>query len=598
MFKKSIRNRLIVLLLITTIIPFGASILITYYHTKESFKDLVVQENTNLLYQGKINLENYLSDLNGLTLSIYNNPEFMNYLRSSNKESNYININVVKNVLQTILYAEENIKQVTLSLPSDNRKVTASKRSTVVFSNEVSLAISPAFQDAEASPFNLHIEANGGQGVANDNSIYVHRVLTNVPSDQVLAYITLKVSLDKVMDLGENLYNNEKEEFYIISSEGSFLFNSEEISEDTDISWVDYLLEDQDIQIKPVAWHDETFNGVMLYERVAPSVGGWFLVKRVPNTTLYESAFNVTKINIMFGVIGLSLVILSTLFISFKITSPIRVLLHNIQQVEEGNMKVKIQPLGTDEIGILGNRFQQMMDKLNHLINREYKLKLENKTNQLKVLQSQINPHFLFNSLQSIGTVALKNNVPQVYSLINHLSKIMRYGMNVEEDLVPLKKEINYTKAFLHLQKERFGDSLEYHLYIDEKLMHVHVPKMILQPIIENYFKHGFEQREGAGEIAIYVERIVNYLEIKIIDNGTGISEKRMKEIEARFLYERLHSEREDSNIGLKNVHERLRLYYNDLASFTLTNREEGGLVVTIKLPMNVVGEKLESVNH
>ncbi|WP_096155457.1 MULTISPECIES: sensor histidine kinase [Bacillus] len=596
MFKKSIRNRLIVLLLIATIIPFGTSIIITYYHTKESFKDLVVQENTNLLYQGKINLENYLSDLNGLTLSVYNNPEFMNYLRSSNKEANYLNINVVKSVLQTILYAEENIKQVTISLPTDNRKVTASKRSTVVFSNEVSLAISPAFQDALDSPYNIYIEAKNGQVNQSDNSIYLHRVLTNVPSDQVLAYITLKVSLDKIFDLGENLYNPETEELYIISSERDFLYSSVTLEKNGEYTWIDYLQNDE-ANTGSITWQDEAFNGVMLFQQVPPSVGGWLLVKRVPYTTLYESAFNVTKINILFGLIGLSLVILSTLFISFRITSPIRVLLQNIQQVEEGNMKVKIQPLGKDEIGILSDRFQQMMDKLNHLINREYKLKLENKTNQLKVLQSQINPHFLFNALQSIGTVALKNNVPQVYSLINHLSKIMRYGMNVEEDLVPLKKEINYTKAFLHLQKERFGESLDYHLYVDESLLHVHVPKMILQPIIENYFKHGFENRDGVGEIVIYVEKAVNYIELIVIDNGTGISEERMKEINAHFMHETLQPEREDSNIGLKNIRERLRLYYNDLASLSLTNRQEGGLVVTIKLPMNVVGEKYESFN-
>jgi two-component system sensor histidine kinase YesM len=120
-----------------------------------------------------------------------------------------------------------------------------------------------------------------------------------------------------------------------------------------------------------------------------------------------------------------------------------------------------------------------MIGKINHLINREYKLELENKTNQLKALQSQLNPHFLYNALQSIGTLALKKNVPQVYSLVTHLSKIMRYGMNMDEDMVPLTKEIDYIKAFLLLQKERFGDQFEYSLQFDKEDLTIRVPKMI-----------------------------------------------------------------------------------------------------------------------
>ncbi|MFK4996656.1 sensor histidine kinase [Bacillus sp. N9] len=132
----------------------------------------------------------------------------------------------------------------------------------------------------------------------------------------------------------------------------------------------------------------------MIYNKIADSAGGWMLIKRIPYTTLYESAIQVALINILFGVIGLCLVILATFFVSFKITSPIRVLLEQIRQVEKGNMNVNFQSLGNDEIGYLGARFKEMIAKMNRLINREYKLEIENKTNQLKVLQSQINPHF------------------------------------------------------------------------------------------------------------------------------------------------------------------------------------------------------------
>jgi two-component system sensor histidine kinase YesM len=292
------------------------------------------------------------------------------------------------------------------------------------------------------------------------------------------------------------------------------------------------------------------------------------------------------------------LVVLATLFVSFKITSPIRILLQNIEQVEKGNMKVPVQSFGSDEIGILGYRFQQMIERINHLITREYKLELENKTNQLKVLQSQINPHFLYNALQSIGTVALKNKVPQIYSLITHLSKIMRYGMNMEEDLVPLRKEINYTNAFLLLQKERFGENLDYTVDVDENVQEVQVPKMILQPIIENYFKHGFDSREGVGSIRLKCCRENDEIVIKISDNGIGVTENRLNEIYEHFKDEALNKKGKETNIGLKNVYVRLKLYYNLQADLKLENQEEGGFMVTMRLPIWMEGEGNESNHH
>ncbi|KMJ59057.1 histidine kinase [Bacillus sp. LL01] len=597
MFKKSIRNKLIVLLLIITILPFGTSIIITYYQTKEAFKDLVVQENSNLLYQGKINLQNYLAELNGLTLSLYNNPDFINYMRAPDNEDNYITIGMVRNVLQTILYAEDNITRVQISFAEDKRGITASKRSTVVFSDRVSNAYEEAYKRAQLSPYNYNIETDQLQ--QGRNMIYVHRVLRNVPSERVLAFITLEVGTEKILELSENLFSKETEEFFILSPTGDLIYSSNPgvAANQEEQQWIPAIMK-SDMEKGTMEWENGEFQGVMMFDRTDLAVGGWILVKRVPYTTLYDNAFVVTKINILFGVIGLCLVILASLIVSFKITSPIRVLLQNIQQVKEGNMKVQFESLGNDEIGILGYRFKQMMERINMLINREYKLEIENKTNQLKVLQSQLNPHFLYNALQSIGTLALKNNVPQIYTLLTHLSKIMRYGMNMDEDMVPLKKEINYLKAFLLLQKERFGEHFDYTFDVEEEALDIEVPKMIMQPIIENYFKHGFDIRDGVGKIEISGEIVEEYLHLTIRDNGAGVSESRLNEIYKLLTEGNPDPEAEETHIGLRNIYTRLQLYYDNLATLRLENHQDGGFMVTLKLPLNIGGEQGEGDHH
>ncbi|WP_078549642.1 sensor histidine kinase [Litchfieldia alkalitelluris] len=607
MFKKSIRNKLIFLLLLATIIPFGTSIYITYVHTKESITNQVVEENSNLLYQGKVNLESYIRELNGLTLSLYNNPDFMNYMRSAHKENNYMTIGTVKSVLQTILYAEDHIDRVYISFLDENKLVSISKRSTVAFSSNIKETYLEYYQKTKDSPFNMHIEPihyqYGDDSLVKPrpkNVFSIHRAFTNIPSKDILAYISLEVSPDEIFNISENLYNREREEFYILSPHGKLVYSSNVKITDNEVNqeWISELLATEP-ESGTKEWNEDQFHGMMIYDKMDNSAGGWILIKRIPYSTLYESALSVTKINILFGIIGLLLVILATMFVTFKITSPIRILLQNIQQVEAGNMQVQFSSLGgKDEIGILGERFKGMIEKINDLINREYKLELENKTNQLKVLQSQINPHFLYNALQSIGTIALKNKVPQIYTLITHLSKIMRYGMNTDEQLVPLIKEINYTKAYLLLQKERFGDNLDYLVDVHEDVMQVIVPKMVIQPIIENYFKHGFDIREGIGKIRLRCSRDESFLQIEIRDNGLGISENRLNEIHQHFEEGIQKLDGEESNIGLKNVYVRLKLYYNGEASLQLKNRDSGGLKVIIRLPITLKDGENESDNH
>lgn len=604
MKKTSIRNKLIVLLLLITIVPFGTSIVITFFYTKESLKDEFVEENVNLLYQGKLNIEGYMGELKNLTLSFYNNMDFMRYMRNNpDFDKDYLAKESFKSVILTILYAEENINRVNIALMDNHHNISVSKKSAVVFSSLNQNLNQDMYEKALNNPYRIHIEPmevlqeeNIIENSKRRNDMFtLHRALIDVPSDDLLGYISLDIDSEHLLGIAEKLYVKDKEEFYILSPEGELIFRSNnEVNENQ--QWITSLIKNN----KPngmMEWKKDSFHGLMIYETLDESSGGWILVKRIPFTSVFESALSVAKINILFGVIGLILVIMATLFVSFKITSPIRVLLQNIKQVESGNMNVQFDSLGNDEIGTLGERFKEMIAKINHLINREYKLEIENKTNQLKALQSQLNPHFLYNALQSIGTLALKNNVPQVYTLVTHLSKIMRYGMNIDEDLVPLTKEIDYTKAFLLLQKERFGDQFEYTLQVNKEDLFITVPKMILQPIIENYFKHGFDRSsDKIGHLTIIVKREQNQLVMTVQDNGNGITEMRLNEI-----YQSLNQDHQrklsGTNIGLRNVYLRLKLYFGEQASLLIENHEDGGTLITIKLPVETGGPVNES-NH
>jgi two-component system sensor histidine kinase YesM len=231
-----------------------------------------------------------------------------------------------------------------------------------------------------------------------------------------------------------------------------------------------------------------------------------------------------------------------------------------------------------------------MVETINDLIERKFRLELENKSTQLKVLQSQINPHFLYNAFQSIGTLALKHKAVEVYSLLTSLSHIMRYSMNMKEDIVSLKQEVDHVKAFLSLQKQRFGSKFEYELNIEKEAELMRIPKMILQPLVENSFKHGFETRTGSGKLFISAELNGEELILTVSDNGKGIGEQELNQLKTRL---QQSYNQTDEHIGLQNIYERLRIYYGDHASMQISSQENHDFTVVIKL--TTIEEKRDS---
>lgn len=258
--KRSIRNKLIVLLLLATVLPFGTSIIVTYFYTKDSLTDRVIQENSNLLYQGKVNLENYIHKLNELSLSLYNNPDFMNFMRSSKDRKYYYSIDIVKNVILTILYADDQIDRVHIAFANDDRVISASRRTTVVFSKAIKEDNQLAYKMAKNSPTHMYMEPLQSQSFnTTDKSkdvITLHRAFTNTPSREVLAYISLEIYPDAFYEISENMYNKETDEFYIFSPDGQIMYSSTNVEGLSKSEWVKDILQREE-EKGTIEWKDE-----------------------------------------------------------------------------------------------------------------------------------------------------------------------------------------------------------------------------------------------------------------------------------------------------------------------------------------------------
>lgn len=589
MIRNSIRNRLIIFLLAATIIPISTSMVITYFFTKQSISGETIASNSNLIYQGKTNIMNYLKVIEQNSLSVYNDTTLYKIIESG--DSDYLSISEISRGLQTLFNSVKEIRQTYLYIAKSDRSFSILLGNPLRNEGQAD-KYHPDMRNTEVrlEPTHLiHDYKMGGIFYLPPSSVItLHRSIRNALTQQELGILSIDFSADVIRSISEQLYTPGQDELYILDSDGTVVYGTDPatVGHVLHEEWVDHLLAMPDNK-GSFEWKSKPFSGIHIYERMSTPYMNWTLVKRIPYESLYKNARELTKINTLIFSLFLIVVISATLYISFRFTAPIKNLIGYINKIQTGNMQVDIQVNSNDEIGILARRFRLMMQTINNLILSEYKLDLANKTNQLKALQAQINPHFLYNSLQSIGTLALQHQAPKIYSLLSSLAKMMRYSMNTNETIVPLKQELDHVKSYLQLQMQRFENDLSVSFEVGDNTLDIEVPKMILQPLVENYFKHGFDPREKSNRMLVAGKLTDNrLLQLIVEDNGKGMAAEQLVKLQKQ-LNKHISAEAEPSeSIGLLNVSSRLRLYFPG-AMMSVEACHPTGLKVTITIPLH-----------
>ncbi|WP_442602536.1 cache domain-containing sensor histidine kinase [Paenibacillus sp. KN14-4R] len=593
--KRSIRNKLIVFLCLATIVPMVTFIMITYHNVKNNVQNTSVQQNSNLIFQGRTNIENYMNILNQISLSVYNDPIYYSAgtqtlykiiingpIESENANEIYRSMlflnRSVKEIYQTRLYIAKG-DQTYLMMEGLGKVADGDKLSTTVSTSRPT--VDP--------PHISHQNGTGSYPYFDPGIVMTfHRPLFELPSDKLVGSLSLDVRMNVINQICEQLYDKQHEQLYVLDEKGTVIYSPlpEQIGTVLSEAWVQHVQGVTDGK-GSFAWNQDHFSGLHVYEKITTPYMNWTLVKRIPYDFLYQDARHLTQINVLLGIVFLIVIIAATLTISIKITSPIKKLIASIRKVEPGNLDVVIDVSSQDETGQLAKRFNQMMQMINDLIVREYRLELANKTYQIKALQAQINPHFMYNTLQLIGTLALQHDAPKIYTLITSLGRMMRYSMNTHETIVPLAREIDHVKAYLGLQKQRFDEQLDVVYTLDERYDSILVPKMTLQPIVENYFKHGFLQNDSRIEISS-TPGVEGFLLIRIADNGKGMDPARLNSIQQTL--DKCTGEMEvvesQESIGLLNVVSRLKFHFGPEAYLLLESPAAGGLIVNLHIPL------------
>ena len=317
---------------------------------------------------------------------------------------------------------------------------------------------------------------------------------------------------------------------------------------------------------------------------------GWKLVGVTPSAALGIDGIKFRFFVLFVADLFLFLLAMINAFISDKISNPIKRLDGSVREIESGNLDVEIVPSGSYEVEHLGKSIKNMLGRIKVLMSDLVAEHNAKRKSEFDTLQSQINPHFLYNTLDIIVWMIENENSDKAVNIVTALAKFFRISLSKGKNIITVKDEVEHVRNYLMIQNMRFKNRFEYTIDVDEKVLSYSSLKLMLQPLVENAIYHGMEFMDGDGEIDVKVFKEDNSLYFTITDNGLGMSEDMVETLLSKDFV----PSKKGSGIGVKNVNERIKLYFGSEYGLKVESEPDEGTKITIHLPAVVYGENDE----
>lgn len=320
---------------------------------------------------------------------------------------------------------------------------------------------------------------------------------------------------------------------------------------------------------------------------------GWKIIGKVFVEDI--NSYSQTLQSYYFTLIAVALVIalLLSIFLAGSILRPIKRLLEGIDTFQKGQLDVDVHVEADNELGLLTTSFNKMTKRIKALVEANKQSERNKRKSELEALQAQINPHFLYNTLDSIVWMGEAGRSDEVVKMTSSLAKLFRISISKGQEYITLKQEIEHVESYLVIQKMRYGDKLNYEMNVDPRLLSERVIKILIQPIVENAIYHGIKQLPGEGLIQIRVYKEVDdvtfkeYIHIEIEDNGMGMDKEKI----GKLLRGEITPESKGNGVGVYNVDQRIKLYYGEEYGLLIGSELFEGTLVTLRLPFSKGGQ-------
>jgi len=569
----SFRNKLIVSFILVSLLPVVIVQMISYYVSSAAMRNKIdVLVHANLLQTSK-NLDTSLQAYGDIVQQIITNDDLIDLINSINEQHDDVELSKRKlvNMLVGYSYAKSGIRSVTIftvggSIISYDRQ-TGSPYSNL-WSGIQEPSDLPIYQEAMRRPGRIVSEPEKIDSINNKEQYGFH--LASKINDYH------RYSLDDIGVVVITVYESILADAINLSESGS---NAAQSFEN-----LNFLVNGEEMIVSSP---DKGAIGMKITDVIGASTitnvylnaaSGMKIYNLIDQQALFREMFAMKRLTILTGLLAIVLSSALIFILSERLFASIRNIVSAMKVAQNGVLNVQVEnQISRDEISLIASSFNKLMFRINELMTETKEATEKQKNAEIRALEAQINPHFLYNTLDSINWLAIEKDEHQISLMLKELAQILRYSIKDSNKLVTVREELEWMERYIYLQQQRFRSSFICRIHCPSELMGYRIPKLLLQPILENAIIHGFEGRKSGGELLVSIsipsERIM-LIEVK--DNGKGIDEIKRGSIVNG-----------GSGIGLANVIERMEIYYKHQAIFELESEPGVGTTVRMMLPIS-----------
>lgn len=409
--------------------------------------------------------------------------------------------------------------------------------------------------------------------------ITLSRALVNNQTGEREGLFFVDLNYSAISDLCNNNSIEEKGYIFVLDAEGNIVYHPKQqlMYGGLKTENIDAIMECREDSLIIDEGGDSK-----LYTMSKSKKTGWTVVGAAYTSELLKNNEQAQMWYLLVASILLLAVIGISSIISREITKPIRSLRDSMRKVQNGQFDTHVEVITENEIGSLGRSFNLMTSEIQALMEQNVYEQKQKRKSELKALQAQINPHFLYNTLDSIIWMSEAGENDEVVEMTSALARLLRQSISNDQEEVELEKEIEYVKNYLTIQKMRYKDKLEFFIYVDPRVAHVPIIKLVLQPLVENAIYHGIKYKETKGNLKIYARPVDGRVEIVVADDGIGMDEDVMEHI-----FDEHRKEQKRNGVGVPNVQKRLKLQYGSEYGIRYESVKGAGTKAVITIPVD-----------
>lgn len=573
---KSIQSSIIFGFLGVISVTLFVSIMLSYTFSSAAIESNSRDYTFKLIEQVNSNIEYYIKDMDNISKSLSFNYDVNDFFServvlTTNQREEYAN----KIGLQftRIMESRTDISYISIFGEDSSRYLSSTTKKLNEYAD---IKSQEWYKNTVNKEGETRISASRVQNIYEGEYPWVvslSKLLKSIDGTEDVGVLLIDLNYSVIDEICNKIKIGERGYIYIIDNNGDIVYhpNQQLIYSNVKKELISEVLSMNDDSIIVGEGDD-----AKMYTVKSSDYTGWTIVGVAYLDELFSNKEEVQLSYVLAGLACFFMAILISAWISRRISKPIKVLSSSMKEVQNHNLDTEIHVDTNNEIGELSDTFNVMTGEIRTLIEKntaEQKLK---RKSELKALQAQINPHFLYNTLDSIIWMSVANKNEEVIEMTSALAKLFRISISKGAELITIGDEIEHVNSYLTIQKIRYGETVNFEISVDEALKKYKVLKLVLQPMVENAIYHGLKNKLGKGNIHISVTEEDNIILLKVKDNGIGIKPEDLANI---------YKVDSKKGVGVRNVNERIKLYFGDEYGLFFESEVDLGTSVTIKLP-------------